>query len=45
MKEHMRDILGWTGAALASLGLGWIYPPLMPISLGCFLVFVAVRGR
>ncbi len=45
MKEHAREILGWAGAAIASLGLGWIYPPLTPISLGCFLIFIAVRGR
>ena len=45
MKESWREVLGWAGAAIASLGLGWIYPPLTPISIGCFLVFVAVRSH
>jgi len=45
MKESWREILGWTGAAIASVGLGWIYPPLTPISIGCFLIFIAVRAR
>ena len=45
MKESKRELLGWAGALMASLGLGWIYPPLTPISLGCFLIIVAVRAR
>jgi hypothetical protein len=45
MKESKREIVGWAGALLACAGLGWIYPPLTPISLGCFLIFLAARGR
>jgi hypothetical protein len=45
MKDSPREILGWAGAVMASFGLGWIYPPLTLISLGCFLIFVAVKAR
>ena len=45
MRESLREVLGWTGVGLVSLGLGWIYAPLTPIAIGCFLVFAAVRGR
>ena len=45
MKESWREVLGWAGVGLVSVGLVWIYAPLTPIALGCFLVFVAVRRR
>ncbi len=43
--ESRAELTGLSGAALVSYGLGEVYPPLLPISAGAWLLLLGWRLR
>lgn len=43
--EGRAELTGLAGAALVSYGLGEVYPPLLPVSAGAWLLLLGWRLR